>query len=201
MNPALTARLRAFPIVGQPPTFGSTDVSYAVHQTPVGPVLLACTDAAALVVSRYVADDAAEDAVLERIGTAVSPRILRRPGALDAARRQLDEFLAGRRRDFDLPLDLRLTSAFQSRVLQTLARRVDYGDRASYGALAGWVEQPRAARAVGAALRGNPLCVVLPCHRVVGASGRLTGYAGGLAAKTYLLNLEARTTGAADHAR
>ena len=190
MNTVLTSRLRRFPDVGTPPTFDAADVSYAVERTPVGRVLLACTDAARLVACRYVSDEAAEAALLDKLGQAVSPRVLRRPSALDAARRQLDEYLAGQRRGFDLPLDLALASAFQSTVLRTLAARVGYGRRVSYGALAGWVDRPRAARAVGAALRANPLCVVLPCHRVVGASGALTGYAGGLAAKTYLLDLE-----------
>ncbi len=191
MNTALTARLRHFPVAGAPPTFGSADVSYAVEETAVGRVLLACSDSERLLACRYVSDEAAEAALLDRLGRAVSPRILRRPGALDPARRELDEYLAGRRRDFDLPLDLALAGAFQSSVLRTLAARVGYGRRVSYGALAAWVDRPRAARAVGAALRANPLCVVLPCHRVVGASGALTGYAGGLAAKAYLLDLEA----------
>ncbi|MGB8383698.1 MAG: methylated-DNA--[protein]-cysteine S-methyltransferase [Dermatophilaceae bacterium] len=192
MNPALTARLRRFPDVGMPPTLHSADVSYAVDDTPVGRILLACTDSGALVASRYVPDEAVEAGTLDKLSRAVSPRIVRRPRALDQARRELDDFLAGRRSDFDLRLDLALATAFQSSVLRVLAARVGYGHQATYGELAGWVDHPRAARAVGAALRTNPLCVVLPCHRVVGASGALTGYAGGLAAKAYLLDLESR---------
>ena len=114
MNTVLTDRLRRFPNVGTPPSFGSADVSYAVEETPLGRVLLACRDSAALVASRYVPDEAAEDAFLRRLGSALSPRILRRPKALDTARRQLDDYLTGRRRDFDLPLDLVLASPFQS---------------------------------------------------------------------------------------
>ncbi len=195
MSSALTSRLRRFPDVGTPPTFGSADVSYAVEQTPIGRVLLAATASGGLLACRYVADEATEAALLDRLGRAVSPRILRRPRALDPARRELQEYLEGARHDFDLPLDLALASAFQSSVLRTLAARVSYGRRVSYGTLAGWVGRPRAARAVGAALRANPLCVVLPCHRVVGTSGALTGYAGGLAAKSYLLDLESSAGG------
>ena len=78
-------------------------------------------------------------------------------------------------------------------MLPQLAATAGYGDRATYGELAARVERPSAARAVGAALGANPLCVVLPCHRIVASSGALTGYAGGLAAKRYLLELEAGT--------
>jgi methylated-DNA-[protein]-cysteine S-methyltransferase len=88
-----------------------------------------------------------------------------------------------------------LASPFQQQVLQRLAADVGYGQRVSYGHLAGAVGRPAAARAVGTALGANPLCVLLPCHRVVAASGALAGYAGGLAAKRLLLDLETRTGG------
>jgi methylated-DNA-[protein]-cysteine S-methyltransferase len=86
--------------------------------------------------------------------------------------------------------DLSLATPFQRVVLPRLAATVGYGERATYGQLAARVQRPTAARAVGAALGANPLCVILPCHRVVASSGALTGYAGGLAAKAYLLELE-----------
>ena len=88
--------------------------------------------------------------------------------------------------------DLALASPFQRVVLPRLAASVHYGERATYGQLARAVERPSAVAGGGAALGANPLCVVLPCHRVVASSGALTGYAGGLAAKEYLLELEAR---------
>jgi len=108
---------------------------------------------------------------------------------VDEARRQLEQYLAGRLRTFDLPLDPALATPFQRSVLERLPE-VGYGHRISYGELAARLGRPSAARAVGTALGGNPLCVVLPCHRVVGASGALTGYAGGLEAKQILLDLE-----------
>lgn len=174
----------------RPPTFTAADVSYVVTETVVGRILLARNDSGALVASRYVPDDAAEDALLDRIGRTLSPRVLRLPGALDDARRQLDELTAGRRHTVDLPTDLALATTFQRSVLEALTRTVGWGERASYGTLAARIGRPSAARAVGAALGANPLCVIVPCHRVVGATGDLTGYAGGTGAKRYLLELE-----------
>lgn len=176
----------------RPPRLAPTDVSYVVEDTAVGRMLLARSDSGALVASSYVADTAAEDLVLTRISARVSPRVLRQPRELDDARRQLEEFLAGRRQSFELRTDLALASDFQRVVLPRLAQTVGYGHRATYGELARAVERPSAARAVGAALGANPMCVVLPCHRVVASSGALTGYAGGLDAKRYLLDLEAQ---------
>lgn len=178
----------------QPPTFTAADVAYAVTDTVVGRILLARTAAGALVASRFVADDAEEAAWLDRLGRAVSPRVLRLPARLDDARRRLDEVLDGRRHTVGLPTDLALATPFQRSVLGTLERTVGWGERSTYGALAAGVGKPSASRAVGAALGANPLCIVLPCHRVVGASGALTGYAGGEAAKRYLLDLEGRPT-------
>jgi len=187
----LVARLRnTAPAGSRPPAFDSADVAYAVHDTSVGRILLACNDSGALVGSLYAADAAAETAALARLAAAVSPRVLRLPARLDDARRQLDGYLDGSRQTFELRWELSLAGDFQREVLGTLARRVGYGQRAGYGELAAWIGRPRAARAVGAALGANPLCIVLPCHRVVAASGALTGYAGGLAAKRRLLELE-----------
>ncbi len=174
----------------RPPTLPATDVSYVVDDTAIGRMLLACNDSGALVASTFVATSEAEDAVLARLSARVSPRVLRHPGQLDEVRTQLEAFLAGRSHGFTLRTDLALASDFQRLVLPRLAASVGYGRRATYGELAGLVDRPLAARAVGAALGANPLCVVLPCHRVVASSGALTGYAGGLAAKRYLLDLE-----------
>lgn len=192
MSSTLEARLRGLPDLGTPPTWQSADVSFAVDDTPIGRILLARTEAGALVTSAFVPDVAAEDALLDRLSRTVSPRVLRRPATLDEARRQFADYLAGDRHTIDVPTDLVLASAFQAKVLGTLRQRVGYGHYSTYGELAAWIERPQSARAVGAALRTNPLCVVIPCHRVVGSSGALTGYAGGLAAKSFLLDLEAR---------
>ena len=112
---------------------------------------------------------------------------------LAAAAEQLDGYFAGRLRAFDLPL-VQGGTAFQRQVWAAL-RDVPYGATLSYAAIAGRIGRPRAARAVGHALAGNPLAVVVPCHRVVGAAGRLTGYAGGVDVKAALLALEARSCG------
>jgi methylated-DNA-[protein]-cysteine S-methyltransferase len=124
--------------------------------------------------------------------------VLRDAGALDGVRTALDDYLAGRLHSLaGLTVDLSLATPFQREVLPALAEATTYGSRLSYGALAGVIGRPTAARAVGAALGANPLCIVLPCHRVVAGSGALTGYAGGLAAKEYLLDLEAHGAPAA----
>jgi methylated-DNA-[protein]-cysteine S-methyltransferase len=175
----------------RPPVLPPSDVSYVVEDTAIGRMLLARNASRALVASAFVPGAEDEDRLLTRISERVSPRVLRQPRELDRARSELDDFLAGRTRAFSMRTDLALASEFQRTVLPRLAATVGYGDRATYGELAARVERPRAARAVGAALGANPLCVVLPCHRVVAASGDLTGYAGGLAAKRFLLDLEA----------
>lgn len=200
---ALAARLRAAaPPAVAPPTFPTPQIGYAVHDTSVGRLLVARRgDDGPVIASLYLqpADEAhsaagtsTEEAALIRIARSTGPRILRRPAAFDDVRRDLDSYLTGASREFTVPLELTLATAYQRVVLQTLRRRVPYGARASYGALAAWTDRPKAARAVGTALGANPLCILLPCHRVVGASGALTGYAGGLAAKEQLLALESR---------
>jgi methylated-DNA-[protein]-cysteine S-methyltransferase len=108
---------------------------------------------------------------------------------LEAAARQLDEYFGGRRREFDLPLSPRGT-VFQLRVWEAL-EGIGFGETRTYGELASALGRPTASRAVGAANGRNPLSIVVPCHRVIGASGALTGYAGGLAAKRWLLDHEA----------
>ncbi len=180
-----------FSPVVRPPQLPQTDVSYVVEDTPIGRMLLARKESGALVASSFVPSAGDEERLLARLSTRVSPRVLRQPAALDHARRQLEDYLAGRLRRFGLRTDLTLASDFQRVVLPRLAATVGYGQRATYGQLATAIERPTASRAVGAALGGNPLCVVLPCHRVVASSGALTGYAGGLAAKQRLLDLEA----------
>ncbi len=112
------------------------------------------------------------------------------PAALRDARRQLSEYFAGDRRVFDLPLAPDGT-AFQRRVWQEL-RGIPYAETISYGELARRIGQPTASRAVGAANGRNPLAIVVPCHRVIGADGALTGYGGGLPVKEALLALERR---------
>ena len=174
----------------RPPQFAATDVAYVVEDTVLGRMLLARKASGALVASAFVPDDAAEQHTLMRLSAAVSPRILRGARELDDARRQLEDYLAGRRTRFELETDLALASAFQQQVLPRLAASVGYGHTATYGQLAAALDRPRAARAVGAALGANPLCVVLPCHRVVESDGGIGGFGGGLEIKRALLALE-----------
>ena len=121
---------------------------------------------------------------------------LARPGEegptalLEETARQLREYFAGQRREFDLPLRLRGT-AFQMQVWKAL-QAIPYGEVRTYGEIARAIGKPKACRAVGMANHRNPLSILVPCHRVVGADGSLTGYGGGLEAKQFLLELEKR---------
>jgi methylated-DNA-[protein]-cysteine S-methyltransferase len=107
---------------------------------------------------------------------------------LRAARTQIEEFFSGRRRLFDVPVELEGTP-FQKRVWRELLA-IPYGKTSNYGAVAARIGAPRAARAVGAANRCNPLSILIPCHRVIAASGAISGYGGGVERKRFLLALE-----------
>lgn len=108
---------------------------------------------------------------------------------LQAAAQQLNAYFAGQLQAFDLPLDLRAGTPFQQAVWRALLQ-LPHGQLGSYGALAQGLGQPRATRAVGAAVGRNPVSIIVPCHRVLGSTGQLTGYAGGLWRKQALLQLE-----------
>ena len=168
---------------------GLLDVAYDVAPSPIGDLLVAATDRGLCQIA-FDPDEAAD-----RLARVFGRRVLRVPSRLDDTRRQLDEYFEGRREAFELEPDVRLLPAFQQLVLAELAR-VPYGQVTTYGALAARIGRPRAARAVGGALNRNPIPIVLPCHRVVGANGSLTGYAGGLDVKQKLLELEHVTIGA-----
>ena len=190
--------LSSFSPAVRPPVLPESDVSYAVEDTVVGRLLLSMTSDGRLVTSAYVPDAAAEESWLQRVADTVSPRVLRKPARLDAVRRELADFLDGRATGFSVTPDLALASAFQRSVLAGLAASVGYGASTTYGALAAALDRPGAARAVGSALGANPVCVVVPCHRVLPAGGSVDGdvggYAGGPAAKAYLLALESRAS-------
>ncbi len=192
----MTHPLSAFQPAVAPPRLPVTDVSYVVEETAVGRLLLAVTAEGALVASAYTPDGAAEDALLQRLSDKVSPRVLRHAAPVDRARRELAAYLSGQARRLGHRTDLALASAFQREVLATLTRTVGYGQHTTYGTLAGAAHHPGASRAVGAALGHNPLCVFVPCHRVLPAGGTVGGdvggYAGGPAAKAFLLELESR---------
>jgi methylated-DNA-[protein]-cysteine S-methyltransferase len=175
VTPELDARLRAAALAA-----GLIDVRTDVVESPVGDLLLAATPRGLCRISYTV--EGVEDDLARRFGV----RVLRTP--LDDVRRELDEYFEGRRREFDLPIDLRV-APFHEDVLHELAR-VPYGHTDTYGHLAAKVGKPKAARAVGTVMNRNPIPIVLPCHRIVGANGALTGYGGGLHVKRALLELE-----------
>jgi len=159
---------------------GIVDVRFDELDSPVGPLFVAATDRGLCRISYF--PDGMEDQIARTFGV----RVLRSP--LDDVRRELDEYFDGKRREFDLPLDLRV-APFYADVLRELAR-VPYGHTDTYGALAKRAGKPKAARAVGTVMNRNPIPIVLPCHRVIGASGNLVGYGGGLDRKEALLRLE-----------
>jgi methylated-DNA-[protein]-cysteine S-methyltransferase len=178
VTPELDARFRAAALAE-----GLVDVRYDIVPSPVGDLFIASTPRGLCRISYTV--EGTDEAVARVFGA----RVLRSP--LDDVRRELDEYFEGRRRDFDLPLDLRV-APFHEAVLHELAR-VPYGQVDTYGHLATLVGRPKAARAVGTVMNRNPIPIVLPCHRIVGANGSLTGYAGGLPTKRRLLELEGAT--------
>jgi methylated-DNA-[protein]-cysteine S-methyltransferase len=166
---------------------GLLDVAYRTVDSPVGTLLLAATP---LGLVRVAYDVEGHDRVLDTLASRLSPRVLRAPKRLDPVARELDEYFGGRRRSFDLPLDLSLSKGFRLLVQQHLPS-IEYAQTRSYGQVAELVGNPKAVRAVGTACASNPLPVVLPCHRVLRADGTPGGYVGGPAAKTTLLSLEA----------
>jgi methylated-DNA-[protein]-cysteine S-methyltransferase len=165
---------------------GVLDVAYRTIATPVGELLLATTGQGLV---RVAYPRQGHDEVLASLAQTVSPRILRAPGRLDQVSRQLDEYFAGRRTGFDLPLDFRLATGFRRTVLAHLPA-IPYGHTESYAQVAAASGSPKAFRAVGTACAKNPLPVVVPCHRVVHADGTAGAYAGGADAKRALLVLE-----------
>ena len=161
--------------------------SHAVIDSPIGPLTLA-------------ADNGQLSGLYMEIrGHEPEPASLGLPGAIEddpalaAAAQQLTAYFAGELSSFDLPLSMAGTS-FQQTVWASL-RDIPYGETISYGELARRIGQPSASRAVGLANGRNPISIVVPCHRVVGANGSLTGYGGGLDRKRYLLALEQRVSG------
>jgi methylated-DNA-[protein]-cysteine S-methyltransferase len=165
---------------------GLLDVAYDIFDdTAIGALLVGVTDRGVCRISF----DPDPERELDALARAFGPRVLRSSSPVERLHRELDEYLAGTRRSFEVEPDLRGQPAFYTRVLAELAR-VGYGETTTYGTLAARSGNPRAARAVGTVMNRNPVPIVLPCHRVVGANGSLTGYGGGLHRKEQLLRLE-----------
>jgi methylated-DNA-[protein]-cysteine S-methyltransferase len=156
------------------------DTRYTIMPSPVGELLLTASDAG-LTGLQFAPHT-----------TSPERRGQRDDAALSEVVGQLEEYFAGRRRAFDLTLAPSGTP-FQSRVWKAIAA-IPYGKTVSYGTVASRIKQPTAARAVGMATGRNPIAIIVPCHRVVGADGSLTGFGGGLDRKTLLLDLERAAT-------
>jgi methylated-DNA-[protein]-cysteine S-methyltransferase len=164
------------------------DVAYAVLPSPVGDLVAAVTPKG-LVRIAYEDFSGGLDPVLEDLARRLSPRVLEDPRRLDPVRRELDEYFNNDRTAFDVPIDWSLYSDFGRRVLQATAA-IPFGTTASYGAVAAAAGNSKASRAAGRALGANAIPIVVPCHRVIGTSGKLTGYTGGMHRKEALLRLE-----------
>ncbi len=161
-------------------------IAYARLDSPIGPVWVAATPVG---ICRIKLGDEQPDELLAWLTRHRQPETLREePGRLVPALTQLREYFSRIRRTFDLDLDRRGTP-FQRQVWNEIAR-IPYGTTTTYGEIARRIHNPRAARAVGGANSANPLPIIIPCHRVIGADGSLTGYGGGLERKAALLQLE-----------
>lgn len=155
---------------------------YKIMDSPVGKLKLVASDKG-LVAILWENDSPRRVRLGELVEDAGHP-------VLRETERQLEEYFAGRRRSFSLALDMRGTR-FQNDVWEALLA-IPFGETRSYGQLAKQLGNPKATRAVGAANGRNPISIVVPCHRVIGSSGKLTGFAGGLDTKAHLLKLEGR---------
>jgi methylated-DNA-[protein]-cysteine S-methyltransferase len=153
---------------------------YKKIKTPVGELTLVATDASLTAI--LWENDSVERVRLPKIEASTNHPILR------AAETQLQEYFGGHRIHFQLPVEFH-GSEFQVKVWRTL-QTIPYGETRSYGALANSIGSPKSCRAVGGANGRNPISIVVPCHRVIGVNGKLTGFAGGVKTKSYLLDLE-----------
>ncbi|MDX6691775.1 MAG: methylated-DNA-[protein]-cysteine S-methyltransferase [Solirubrobacteraceae bacterium] len=171
---------------------GLADCVYATVDSPVGRLVTVATPRGLARIA-YELPNGGLDAILDQVATRLSPRIVEAPAGLDDVRRELDEYFAGRREEFDIPLDWALVSGpFTRRVLQATAD-IPFGATLSYREVATEAGSPRGFRAAGNALGSNPIPIVVPCHRVLATGGGLGGYTGGLDVKRALLAIEGRS--------
>lgn len=163
--------------------------AYATFDSPVGR-LVAITTGHGLARIAYELENGGLDAILDDVAARLTPALVDAPPRLDAVRRELDEYFAGRREAFTVPLDWALTGGgFRRRVLRACAA-LPFGTTTSYRDIAGAAGSPKAFRAAGNALGSNPIPIVVPCHRVLASGGGLGGYTGGLDRKRLLLAVE-----------
>ena len=174
-------------VAGRADDAGVLDVAYGTLDTPLGKMLVATTGRGLVRIGLPNAD---ADSVIERVAREVSPRVMELPRRTDVARRELDEYFGGGRKEFDLSIDWSMVHGdFARRLLRGLPR-VRYGETISYSEAARRAGSPRAHRAAGNALASNPLAIVVPCHRVIRSGGDLGGYGGGPDMKEELLRME-----------
>ena len=166
---------------------GLLDVAVAEMDSPIGGLMVAVTPRGLACIA--FEGEEYRDEVLGRIAREISPRILPSARGTDDWRRELEQYFAAERTRFDLRVDRRLIHGIARDVLVQTSR-IGFGETNTYGEIAKKIGHPTAARAVGRALGANPIPIVIPCHRVIGAGGKLTGYAGGLDRKIALLELE-----------
>lgn len=164
------------------------DAAYDIADSPIGPLFVASSDRGLC----RIGFEPELEAELEHMARKHGVNVLRVPRRVERPVRQLAEYFEGSRVRFELETDLTGVPPFQQRVLEALAR-VPFGRAITYGDLADRIGNRRAARAVGGALNRNPIPIVLPCHRIVGTTGNLVGYGGGLERKRALLELEGLT--------
>ncbi len=165
---------------------GLLDISYTTAESPFGPLLLARTPQGLV---RLGLPNEDPDELLADLAGRISPRVLENRAGLDEERRELDDYFAGRRQGFELPIDWQLSHGFLLRARQGIAA-IPYGETRTYTDLARGAGNERAVRAAGSACSRNPIPLIVPCHRVLRSDGSLGGYAGGLEMKEKLLEME-----------
>lgn len=165
---------------------GLETVGYRVIDSPLGPLWVAVGPRGVLAI-HYGAEPSRPE--LARIVRSYGPGLLPDARRADALARQLDQYFAGKRRTFDVPVDLSPLTDFQRRILRATAD-VDFGSVSTYARVAATAGSQKGSRAAGQALGANPIPIVVPCHRILASDGSLGGYAGGLEAKRRLLQLE-----------
>ena len=165
---------------------GSARAAYGPVPSPIGELMAVVTHHGLVAIAF---DNEQHDTVLNNVAKKVSPAIVDLPSAISPVRRQLDEYFKGTLRRFNMAVDRSLFTPFQTKVLAA-TDAIPSGEVRTYGQIAAAAGRPKGAQATGQALGANPIPVVIPCHRVVAADGSLRGYAGGLARKEFLLNLE-----------
>jgi methylated-DNA-[protein]-cysteine S-methyltransferase len=181
------SRLAAQAVVEAARRSGLEDVAVATVDSPVGTLLVAGTRHGLV---RVAYPDEPRDVVLEELAEMLSPRILEDAGALDMARRELEQYFEGRRNGFDIRLDWAMAPTGFSRKVLEVTARIPFGSVSTYGQVAKRAGSPRAARAAGNALHDNPIPIVVPCHRVIPSSGGIGKYGGSEWRKEFLLRLE-----------